>query len=192
MDRLNPNDDPGKMGLKVVAEIEYSSGSYEFDTRIVWADKHGQLFTAQDEGCSCPTPFEAFDSIDKLEPVDLAALRREVNERATDGYSGVSAAKGADFIAKVARAIRDPASVRFDQAAYDAQVAREEEDKAIRSGLWQATKALGIPHHVVREYEIAPHVPRDLTPAQCLVLGVFLTNVAEQQLGVTVAPADGE
>jgi len=43
---------PEKFGLKVVAEIDYSSGCYQFDLRIVWEDNNGNLLTARDSGCS--------------------------------------------------------------------------------------------------------------------------------------------
>lgn len=50
---------PEKCGLEVVGELEYSSGNYEFDTRVVWFHAaSGRLLTARDSGCSCPTPFE--------------------------------------------------------------------------------------------------------------------------------------
>ncbi|KKL15275.1 hypothetical protein LCGC14_2507210 [marine sediment metagenome] len=63
---------PEKFGLEVFAEFEYSDACYQFDTRVVWKDKNGQLWTAADCGCSCPTPFEDFhlDNIDKLTSTD--------------------------------------------------------------------------------------------------------------------------
>lgn len=50
---------PGKYGFETVGEIEWSDESYQFDLTVVWrrvAD--GQLFYADDQGCSCPSPFE--------------------------------------------------------------------------------------------------------------------------------------
>ena len=39
--------------------IDWSSGSYEFDLTVVLKrESDGQLFYAEDSGCSCPTPFE--------------------------------------------------------------------------------------------------------------------------------------
>jgi hypothetical protein len=40
--------------------FERAGGSYEFDTLCFWATDDGRVFTAQDSGCSCPTPFEDF------------------------------------------------------------------------------------------------------------------------------------
>lgn len=55
----NIYDDPEKFGLAIVGEVEFSSGAYEFDTSVVWRDADtGDLFYADDSGCSCPIPFE--------------------------------------------------------------------------------------------------------------------------------------
>lgn len=71
---------PESYGLEVVAEIEYSSGSYEFDTRVIWKDKQGLYWTARDSGCSCPTPFEDYDltNIDRLIKADIEKEAIEV------------------------------------------------------------------------------------------------------------------
>ena len=64
---------PEKYGLSAFAEFEYSDGCYQFDTRVVWKDKQGQLWTARDSGCSCPTPFEGYNlsNIDMLMNTDM-------------------------------------------------------------------------------------------------------------------------
>lgn len=50
---------PEKFDLEVVGEIDFSSGSYEFDLTVVWRDTEtGALYYADDSGCSCPSPFE--------------------------------------------------------------------------------------------------------------------------------------
>ena len=43
---------PEKFGLTQIASIDYSTGSYEFDDRIVWQDASGKLWTDRDSGCS--------------------------------------------------------------------------------------------------------------------------------------------
>lgn len=79
---------PEKFGLEVVGELEYSDAYYQFDTRVVWRHKEsGQFYTARDSGCSCPTPFEDYTSIESLEPLDLVALEREAREEVREGYS---------------------------------------------------------------------------------------------------------
>lgn len=71
---------PEKHGLTVVAEIEYSDACYQFDTRVVWKDAEGNFYTARDSGCSCPTPFEEYTTIESLEKADYDTLLAEVRE----------------------------------------------------------------------------------------------------------------
>lgn len=89
---------PEKFGLETVAEIEYADELDGYDTRVVWKNKSGDMFTARDSGCSCPIPFEDYNrgNIDKL---DLQALRREVNEEL--GYGHISPERAQEFIARV-------------------------------------------------------------------------------------------
>lgn len=92
---------PEHFGLEIVAEIEYSSGSYEFDTRVVWKEKDGRkCYTMRDSGCSCPTPFESYN-LSNVELLDIEALRREVNEEVLNDYRRVSQDKAQEFLSKV-------------------------------------------------------------------------------------------
>ena len=85
----NPYYEPEKMGLTKVAEIEYTDQDYQFDTRVVWRhDETGKLYTARDSGCSCPTPFEDFDSLEKLEEFSVSALECEARDEAKGEYYG--------------------------------------------------------------------------------------------------------
>lgn len=71
---------PEKFNLEEVAQHDFSSGSYEFDYRVVWRDKTtGKLYTARDSGCSCPTPFESLRYKD-LEDFSLSYLLDEAND----------------------------------------------------------------------------------------------------------------
>lgn len=76
---------PDKCGLTPVGEIDWSSGSYEFDLFVVYRDAEGRYWWADDGGCSCPSPFEDhrfpddFDSGDAHQAV--AALRAEEESR---------------------------------------------------------------------------------------------------------------
>lgn len=80
---------PEAHGLRVVAELEFSNGCYQFDTRVVW-EKDGALYTARDSGCSCPTPFEDFNSVESLERVDISFLEGEISNERTSSYEGNS------------------------------------------------------------------------------------------------------
>jgi hypothetical protein len=51
--------DPEKSGLVTIGEIDWSSGSHEFDLTVVWKrESDGRFVYADDSGCSCPSPFE--------------------------------------------------------------------------------------------------------------------------------------
>jgi hypothetical protein len=52
---------PEAYGLTVVAEVEASPGSYDFDMWMLWRDARGTYWWAEDEGCSCPEPFAGKD-----------------------------------------------------------------------------------------------------------------------------------
>lgn len=98
---------PEKHGLTQVAEIEYSSGSYEFDTRVVWRrDSDGQLLSARDSGCSCPMPFESVKFSDLQEVNSLTWLKDEIAEQSKGGYgNGNLAQESAAFLEKVEAAL---------------------------------------------------------------------------------------
>ena len=49
---------PEDLGLTVIDEIDRENQSYSFDSMIVWKDKDGYLYYAEDNGCSCPLPYE--------------------------------------------------------------------------------------------------------------------------------------
>lgn len=57
--------------LEIVAEISLTQeGPYQFHYLVLWRVKGTQdYYSAQDSGCSCPTPFEDHWSLDKLMPV---------------------------------------------------------------------------------------------------------------------------
>jgi hypothetical protein len=102
---------PEKFDLVPVCEIDYSTGSYEFDLRVVW--KHtptGRLLTARDAGCSCPSPFEDYCSLNDLDPVDLAALQVELDQELKRGDSSWGGADPMD-VAQFLRALRDSQTV---------------------------------------------------------------------------------
>lgn len=68
---LNIYKHPEKHGFKIVADLEDSDECYFFDTHVVFKDiDTGKLYYAHSSGCSCPTPFEEFDSLDDMELID--------------------------------------------------------------------------------------------------------------------------
>lgn len=73
---------PEKFGLKMIGEVDFSDGNYCFDYRAVWLHEDGTLYTARDAGCSCPSPFETFTSLEKLDKWDRSVLLQEVENEA--------------------------------------------------------------------------------------------------------------
>lgn len=61
----DPYYDPQAFGLVKVAEHNLAEEDYSFDILAVWRGPKG-LYLATDSGCSCPSPFENFASIDDL------------------------------------------------------------------------------------------------------------------------------
>jgi|ERR1035437_10252693 hypothetical protein len=57
---MNPYYSPEKLGLEMIS-FEEDGLSYEFNTLCFWATSDGSVYSAQDSGCSCPTPFEDYD-----------------------------------------------------------------------------------------------------------------------------------
>lgn len=57
---------PDKFGLTIIGEVEWSEPCYSFDTTVVWKHEDGTFYWASDSGCSCPTPFEDYTSLEDL------------------------------------------------------------------------------------------------------------------------------
>jgi hypothetical protein len=58
---------PQKHGLEAIGDIEWDDEAYSFNMTAVWRDPQtGQLYWADDSGCSCPSPFEDSRSRDDL------------------------------------------------------------------------------------------------------------------------------
>lgn len=90
--------EPDKWDLTPVAEIELSDEDYQFDIVAVWKHSSGTLYTARSSGCSCPTPFEEFASLEELSAVDLGSLENELNDTY---YNARSDTEKNDFLRKV-------------------------------------------------------------------------------------------
>ncbi len=68
----NVYSDPEYLGLEIIEALDEEGLGYEFNTLCVWKDKEGNLYFATDSGCSCPSPFEDYNSIDSLERITKA------------------------------------------------------------------------------------------------------------------------
>lgn len=100
--------DASEFGLEKVLEINEKDLAYEFDMFVVWK-KDDVYYWASDSGCSCPSPFENYTSVEMLEHGPKERARdaaieyvRELEKRArTYAYSG-----GADMtVDEVRRAL---------------------------------------------------------------------------------------
>ena len=68
---MNVYYDPEKFGLKIIGEIEWSDGCWQFDTTVVWQrEADGVFLYAEDSGCSCPMPFERIGINDMIQLAD--------------------------------------------------------------------------------------------------------------------------
>lgn len=70
----NIYSEPEAFGLKAFGDVDFSSGCCEFDQLAVWTDAAGQLYYAEDSGCSCPEPFGSIDlrTVTKATPREIA------------------------------------------------------------------------------------------------------------------------
>jgi hypothetical protein len=67
---------PEAFGVSTVFDVDKSSGSYEFDSFVIWKDDNGRYYWDNDSGCSCPDPYDSAD----LSSVRQGTLRDAVND----------------------------------------------------------------------------------------------------------------
>lgn len=108
----NLYDDPEDFGLETVCQLDFSGGQYEFDYRVVWRRlSDGQLLSARDSGCSCPSPFEE-QKIEDLQEVNSTSwLQEEIAEMMKPGEceNGNLGQQAPEFIQKVEEALSQKA-----------------------------------------------------------------------------------
>lgn len=90
----NPYYNPDKCGLEKVAELDFSSGAWEFDITAVWT-KAGEkkFYWKDDSGCSCPSPFEGVSEEAELESGGYKEIRDHLVKRFDGEYGGGSYVK---------------------------------------------------------------------------------------------------
>jgi hypothetical protein len=97
---------PEKFGFATVGEIDWSSGYYEFNiTLVLRRISDGQLFYANDRGCSCPSPFETH-KLEDLVPCTSQEFQAHLEsclpgEQTYDADYGNRPAKVADIMFRV-------------------------------------------------------------------------------------------
>lgn len=85
---LDVYTNPAMHGLETVGDCDFSSGEYEFNMTAVWRNPAtGQLYYADDAGCSCPSPFENITRIDQLTPATRHEILAHLSKRADASYT---------------------------------------------------------------------------------------------------------
>lgn len=93
------------VGFTKLDEIEWDNESYSFNITGIWVkDDDGTVWTADDSGCSCPTPWEDLDTLERLFSID-PLVERYKRQTATDEsgyrYGSVNLNEWESFKAKV-------------------------------------------------------------------------------------------
>lgn len=77
---------PEKFGLETVGEIHWTDEPYQFDFTVVWKAGKGKYYIASDSGCSCPSPFEDYNSVESLDgPMTKKELESRLKFLVNDG-----------------------------------------------------------------------------------------------------------
>lgn len=90
----NVYNTPEEYGLEQAYHIDIGE-SYEFNKLCIWRHKNGTLYMASDAGCSCPSPFEDYNSLEDLEVATPEGVREwfERNRRYTNAGDQADALK---------------------------------------------------------------------------------------------------
>jgi hypothetical protein len=94
---------PAKHGLEIVGEA-YADADYSFDLFVVFTDANGDLYFGTDAGCSCPSPFEDYNSLADLTPAKAQTVHTTLDAWVDDRreWRGANKASVAELHAKVA------------------------------------------------------------------------------------------
>lgn len=89
---MNVYSQPDKFGLTILHVLDDPESCYSFQLLVVWiADNTGQLFYAEDSGCSCPEPFEdaGLDDLIEITPSTYDAFAAELDTHPAEGTDKV-------------------------------------------------------------------------------------------------------
>lgn len=85
---------PDDFGLTLVTTFNRSEPDYSFDFVCVWHNEDG-YYIAGDSGCSCPSPFEQYTSVDQLEgPLDFSETVAAIASYAQEAWNPEYAQRG--------------------------------------------------------------------------------------------------
>jgi hypothetical protein len=94
--------DPEKFGLTTIGEIDWSSGSYEFNLTVVWKrNADGTFVYCEDSGCSCPSPFED-EGVDDLREIgSLSEFQEHCATRQEENHDGPREVEIAELVQRM-------------------------------------------------------------------------------------------
>ena len=96
---------PQNFGLTVMGDVNWEYEDYSFDFTAVWKHENGSFYMGRDSGCSCPSPFEYVDSLDKLNgPLSVWEVITELNSTVESEFGDpeyINAENYASVIAQV-------------------------------------------------------------------------------------------
>jgi hypothetical protein len=99
-DYANPYSNPEIFGLVTVGSAQWGEADWNFNLTAVWRDPNtGQLYWADDSGCSCPSPFEDITDRDGLTAATKHEVLAHLAARATEPHG--DALDCADLVAAI-------------------------------------------------------------------------------------------
>lgn len=109
----DPYYNPEKFGLTTIGEVQWDDDCYGFDLTVVWKHEDGSFYWASDSGCSCPSPFEDYTSLESLESGTKWDALRAIQDRSDNyangtywtGNNDYAAPQVADLCAKIVSAL---------------------------------------------------------------------------------------
>ena len=97
--------EPADCMLQTIGEIDWSSGSYEFDLTVVWKRDFDDRFVyAEDAGCSCPSPFDDKGLQDLTLIPSLSSFAEHLAERNKNNYDGPRDVEIAELLERMSKA----------------------------------------------------------------------------------------
>lgn len=95
---------PEDYGAELIGAIDVA-GAWEYAIFLVLKDKStGKLYYGQESGCSCPIPFEGYNSVTELREItDYAAFAREIRLHAVSNCATTS---DKEYAEKILRSVR--------------------------------------------------------------------------------------
>lgn len=78
----NVSSTPEQFGFERIGEVDWEDESYSFDFTVILRDLDtGAFYTADDSGCSCPSPFENVGRRDTAGPFTAHEVIAAITER---------------------------------------------------------------------------------------------------------------